>query len=273
MPACRVRGGVAFMIGMERNADVVKTASYAPTFVNVNDRKWTVDMIPYNNLQDFGTPSYHAISMFSNNRPGKLLPTEVVSKTELPGDQWRNLKGGITLRIWNGQSEFKDLQVVKDGKVLFTDDFSKGLNNWDLKEGAWKADNGVLQNQNTENEAIIGVGDEDWQDRNDTRVDPGRYLERSIETCRWYDIRIEVKNHNLKCFLDGVLIHDEKLKGLFMPSVYAASGISKEQNELIIKIVNPFPEEKRCSFELVKSRSGIWAKRLNIFVRVIRFRF
>ena len=30
----------------------------------------------------------------------------------------------------------------------------------------------------------------------------------SIETGRWYDIRIEVKGANIKCFLDGKLIHD-----------------------------------------------------------------
>jgi len=33
-------GESAFMIGMERNADKVRMASYAPTFVNVNDRAW-----------------------------------------------------------------------------------------------------------------------------------------------------------------------------------------------------------------------------------------
>ena len=30
----------------------------------------------------------------------------------------------------------------------------------------------------------------------------------SIETGRWYDIRVEVKGSNIKCYLDGKLIHD-----------------------------------------------------------------
>ena len=157
-------GEAAFMIGMERNADVVRMASYAPTFVNVNDRKWTVDMIAYNGEQAFGTPSYQAIKMFSNNRPGKVLPTEVLSKTDPAGDKWSNLTGGIALRVWNGQSEFKEVQVVKDGKILFADDFSKGLGNWSFQKNTWKVADGVLQNNEADSEAKICVGDPGWQD-------------------------------------------------------------------------------------------------------------
>ncbi len=49
-------GESAFMIGMERNADKVRMASYAPTFVNVNDRAWNPDMIVYDGSRSYGTP-------------------------------------------------------------------------------------------------------------------------------------------------------------------------------------------------------------------------
>lgn len=292
-------GESAFMVGMERNADIVRMASYAPTFVNVNDRKWTVDLVAYNTDQVYGTPSYHAISMFSNNRPERVLPTGVLSKTDSQGDPWSNLTGGIALRVWNGQAEFKELQVVNEGKVLFDEDFSKGLGNWSIQSGTWKVAGGILKNEATDAEAAIHAGDPVWhdyaltlkarkisgsegffidflvngnnrcvwnlgawnnvadllwQDRKDTRVDAGRYLERSLEAGRWYDLRIEVKEHRVRCFLDGKLIRDELLKGQFAPSLYATSGVSKQQDELIVKIVNPFSGEKRCAVELSESQ-------------------
>ena len=39
----------AFMMGMERNGDLVKLCSYAPLFFNVNDIKWPVNMIGFDN--------------------------------------------------------------------------------------------------------------------------------------------------------------------------------------------------------------------------------
>ena len=62
-----------------------------------------------------------------------------------------------------------------------------------------------------------------------------------------------MKNHRVRCYINGSLVRDELLKGLFTPSVYATAGITKEQNALIIKIVNPFPEEKQCNVELMES--------------------
>jgi alpha-L-arabinofuranosidase len=291
-------GEAAFIIGMERNADVVRMASYAPTFVNVNDRKWTVDMIAYNGEQAIGTPSYEAIKLFSNNRPARVVPAEVLFKTDPAVEPWSNLAGGIALRVWNGSSEFKDLQVVSDGKILFSEDFRNGLEKWRFEENDWKISGGVLLNTTTDQEVKISAGNADWleytlslkarkisgseglfidflvngknrctwnlgawnnvadllwQDRNDTRVDAGRYLERSLESGRWYDIRIEVENHRVRCWLDGALIRDELLKGDFTPSIYATAGISKNRDELILKIVNPFPEKKQCNIELLES--------------------
>ena len=43
----------------------------------------------------------------------------------------------------------------------------------------------------------------------------------SIETDRWYDIRIEVKGSAIKCYLDGKLIHD--VKHTAIPSLYASA--------------------------------------------------
>jgi alpha-L-arabinofuranosidase len=64
----------AYMTGLERNADVVRMASYAPLFANAQAWQWTPDMIWVNSLQSFGTPNYYAQMLFSRNRGSVVLP-------------------------------------------------------------------------------------------------------------------------------------------------------------------------------------------------------
>jgi len=60
-------GDAAWMTGMERNSDVVVLASYAPLFVNVNHggMQWPSDLIGYDALNSYGSPSYYAQKMFA----------------------------------------------------------------------------------------------------------------------------------------------------------------------------------------------------------------
>jgi alpha-L-arabinofuranosidase len=58
----------AFMTGLERNADVVEMASYAPLFAHVEGWQWAPDLIWVNNLTSYGTPNYHVQKMFSTNK-------------------------------------------------------------------------------------------------------------------------------------------------------------------------------------------------------------
>jgi alpha-L-arabinofuranosidase len=64
----------AFMTGLERNADVVSMASYAPLFAHVDGWQWTPDLIWVNNLQSYGTPDYYVQKLFSTNKGTKVVP-------------------------------------------------------------------------------------------------------------------------------------------------------------------------------------------------------
>lgn len=64
----------AFMTGLERNADVVSMASYAPLFAHADGWQWTPDLIWVNNLQSYGTPDYHVQKLFSTNKGTKVIP-------------------------------------------------------------------------------------------------------------------------------------------------------------------------------------------------------
>jgi len=58
----------AFMTGLERNADVVNMASYAPLFAHTAGWQWTPDLIWFDNLRSYGTPDYYVQKLFSNNK-------------------------------------------------------------------------------------------------------------------------------------------------------------------------------------------------------------
>ena len=68
-------GDAAFMINMEKNSDIVTMQAYAPLFVNLNEYQWRPDLIGYNAVHSFGSPSYHALKMFSNNFGDEILAT------------------------------------------------------------------------------------------------------------------------------------------------------------------------------------------------------
>lgn len=64
----------AFMTGLERNGDVVQMASYAPLFGHVDGWQWSPDLIWVDNLNVYGTPSYHVQKLYSTNKGTNIIP-------------------------------------------------------------------------------------------------------------------------------------------------------------------------------------------------------
>ncbi|HVU54846.1 MAG TPA: alpha-L-arabinofuranosidase C-terminal domain-containing protein, partial [Puia sp.] len=64
----------AYMTGLERNADVVQMASYAPLFAHVDGWQWTPDLIWFDNLRSYGTPDYYVQKLFSTNKGSVVVP-------------------------------------------------------------------------------------------------------------------------------------------------------------------------------------------------------
>lgn len=65
-----------FMVRMENRSDYIRIASYAPLLCQVNDRKWPVNLINYDNHRVFGLPSYYVQKLFSNNSVEKVVAND-----------------------------------------------------------------------------------------------------------------------------------------------------------------------------------------------------
>ena len=64
----------AFLTGLERNADVVHLASYAPLFAHADGWQWTPDLIWVDNLRSYGTPNYYVQKLYSTNKGTHVVP-------------------------------------------------------------------------------------------------------------------------------------------------------------------------------------------------------
>ena len=69
-------GEAAFLMGIEKNQDIVTLASYAPLFENVNYRAWYPNLIRFNNHQSIGIPTYYVWKMFGQNRGEYVVRSE-----------------------------------------------------------------------------------------------------------------------------------------------------------------------------------------------------
>lgn len=152
-------GEAAFMTGVERNADIVAMASYAPLFANLNNKDWNPDLIYFNGSQVYGTPSYYAQQMFSLNRGDSVLPT-TVSVATIPVTN----HGAVGLSTWNTQAAFTNVVVTKNSQTLYQSDFTQGSAGWQIASGTWVTTGGVFEQTagGTDNRAT--TGDPAWSD-------------------------------------------------------------------------------------------------------------
>lgn len=107
----------AFLTGLERNADVVRMASYAPLFANTEAWQWTPNMIWVDSLNLSRTPNYFVQQMYSRNRGDAVLPLEMKAN---PSTVYANAvlddkSGEIILKVVNAGDAPTSVQINLDG--------------------------------------------------------------------------------------------------------------------------------------------------------------
>jgi alpha-N-arabinofuranosidase len=92
----------AFMTGLERNADVVSMACYAPLLAHIDGWQWTPNLIWFDNLRSFGTPSYYVQKLFGQHCGTVSLPIEIDGEVKgLFTCAARDAEGDLVLKLVN----------------------------------------------------------------------------------------------------------------------------------------------------------------------------
>jgi alpha-N-arabinofuranosidase len=110
-------GDAAFMAAIERNSDLIKMQCYAPLLVNVNSgaRQWRPDLIGYDAISAYGSPSYYAFQMFSRNLGDEVLAADGVDTSVQSAATRDNRTGEIILKLINPQPTAEQLNIHLKG--------------------------------------------------------------------------------------------------------------------------------------------------------------
>jgi alpha-L-arabinofuranosidase len=275
----------AYMTSLWKNSDEVLMASYAPLFAKVGHDQWHPDLIWFDNTRVLLTPNYYVQRQFAQNRPDVYLPTTVEAskilshpagmigvgtwKTQAEykeirvtapdssvlfqsdfskgldgwktsGGDWQTVDGTLrqnaedeNIRAVAGDPTWTDYTLtLKARKLGGSEGFLVMFHTPDIDNPTWWN--------------IGGWGDTEHSLQGGDL--PENHVRGSIETGRWYDIRVELRGGNVKAFLDGKLIHEADLKPI--ATFYAAAGRDISAYELVVQMVNPFSEPMSVNIKL-----------------------
>lgn len=153
----------AFMTGLERNADVVKLASYAPLLANEDYVQWKPNMIWYDNDQSWGSANYEAQKLFMRNVGDEVVPSTASGTPATSGP----ITGAVGLSTWATSAAYDDVKVTgENGETLLTDDFSGGDGRWSkaTDKGTWTVQDGAyVQSDEAAENTLVTAGDKSWQ--------------------------------------------------------------------------------------------------------------
>ena len=114
----------AFMTDLERNADVVDMATYAPLFAHVDGWQWRPDMIWYDNTRMFKSVSYYVQQMYACNKGTNVLPLTMNGKAVAGQEGQDGLfasavvdkqKGEVIVKVANTSDKPQDVTLNLNG--------------------------------------------------------------------------------------------------------------------------------------------------------------
>lgn len=111
----------AFMTGLERNADVVHQATYAPLFAHVEGWQWRPDLIWFNNLESVRSVNWYVQMLYGTNRGTNVLsllengkPVEGADGLYASAVYDKDSKNYI-IKVTNTSDAEKDINITLNG--------------------------------------------------------------------------------------------------------------------------------------------------------------
>jgi alpha-L-arabinofuranosidase len=110
-------GDAAWLTGVERNSDVVVMSSYAPLLVNVHNggMQWHPDLIGYDGLSSYGSPSYYVLSLFAAKVGDTVPESSITGVGSRVAYSVTESAGKVFLKIVNGVPTPQELEVDLSG--------------------------------------------------------------------------------------------------------------------------------------------------------------
>ena len=244
-------GEAVFMMGMERNSDIVKMNSYAPIFKNENEARWNPDMIHFNSGEVFVTPSYHVQQLFATHvgdynvkcvEENNIYPVENAPVKHTVDSVFRVTDNPLRY------TSVKRFRYSKDKEGIKLYFHHKGSDDY----GVWHLGADHNKRYNLE-----------FHRKGEVSTLAYKY-NGVLEEGKWYDARIEVKGDLVLCYLNDELIHQVNL----YPEqwVYTSASVTADGATGYLKLANPtdksviidinFKDVKVKQVELIRMCSG-----------------
>ena len=246
----------SYMTAME-NSGTVALACYAPLLCNADYVNWKPDLIWFNGKQAYGTPNYYVQKMFMNNQGDWAIAHDVETDKERVVLA-KDIFGEIWFETIHTSAEFSDIKL--NGESVKQNSFTtKNEKSCIVKlEEVGKIGDFELECKAKELDGIRGFTirfgvDENiyyrwewagWQNQDSAVCSHTNNREavlahecRSVEPGRVYNLKLCVKGNNIKCYIDGELMHDVYVKPTFIEPVYTSASEDEDGN-IILKVVN-----------------------------------
>ncbi|HWA88290.1 MAG TPA: alpha-L-arabinofuranosidase C-terminal domain-containing protein [Opitutus sp.] len=284
-----------FAMGLERNSDDVLMECYAPLFVNVNPAdpakgyprawQWNTNLIGYDALHAFGSPSYYVLAAFGANKGDVVVPTTFdVPTVVAPVDPHPH--GLVGVGAYQTRVEYTDLVVTgADGQKLSSGNLIKQPDQWRFPHRRWSFEDGVVRPPAEAPQSWALAGDPVWTNytvtlrarklggnegfivlwhstdgenyrwwnlggwgntvsrcevsENGGREAYGPGTPFTVQTGRWYELKLEVNGHTARGYVDGKLVMDATdEQHLPTAAAFASASYVDASGELIVKVVN-----------------------------------
>ncbi len=246
----------SYMTAMEMSGTVA-LACYAPLLCNVDYVNWNPDLIWFDGKRAYGTPNYYVQKMFMNNQ-GDYAIEHTVETDEERIVSGSNIEGEIWFETIHTSAEFSDIKL--NGNDVKNNHFTTENKNSDIVklEECGKIGDFELECKAKELDGIrgftirFGVSENlyyrwewaGWQNQDsavcshtNNREAVLDHMCRGVEPGREYALKLCVKGNNIKCYIDGELVHDVFVKPVVIEPVYTSASVDENGN-VILKVVN-----------------------------------